>query len=487
MSHLLIKLMNYFISTQTVSSGLRILYNGARFPLAHLESFEDERLMMDILRGSPALSAFRINKLLARFQAANLPVSTLYAEYVHFADLSAPLSDEERERLVRLLKYGPSLSSHTPTGKLLLVTPRPGTISPWSSKATDIAHNCGLSQVVRLERGVAYYVEAQGLSDAQWDAVAAELHDRMMESVFTELEEGEKLFAHHQPTPVASVDLLGQGRQALIDANLRLGLALADDEIDYLQDAFVKLGRNPNDIELYMFAQANSEHCRHKIFNADWIIDGQQQPKSLFKMIKNTFEKNPEYVLSAYKDNAAVMEGSEVGRYFADYQTGRYDFHQEPAHILMKVETHNHPTAISPWPGAATGSGGEIRDEGATGRGAKPKAGLVGFSVSNLRIPGFEQPWEEDFGKPERIVTALDIMTEGPLGGAAFNNEFGRPALNGYFRTYEEKVTSHNGEELRGYHKPIMLAGGIGNIRGEHVQKGEITVGAKLIVLAARR
>ena len=439
--------------------------------------------MMEILRGSPALSAFRINKLLARFQAADLPVSNIYAEYVHFADLNAPLNAEERVQLERLLKYGPSLSSHTPTGKLILATPRPGTISPWSSKATDIAHNCGLSQINRLERGVAYYVEASTLSDAQWQAVTAELHDRMMESVFDSLDDAQKLFSHHQPAPVQSVDLLGQGRQALIDANLRLGLALAEDEIDYLQDAFVKLNRNPNDIELYMFAQANSEHCRHKIFNADWIIDGEQQPKSLFKMIKNTMEQTPDHVLSAYKDNAAVMEGSEVGRFFADREAGRYDFHQEPAHILMKVETHNHPTAISPWPGAATGSGGEIRDEGATGRGAKPKAGLVGFSVSNLRIPGFEQPWEEDFGKPERIVTALDIMTEGPLGGAAFNNEFGRPALNGYFRTYEEKVDSHNGEELRGYHKPIMLAGGIGNIRADHVQKGEIVVGAKLIVL----
>ncbi|KAE8275001.1 phosphoribosylformylglycinamidine synthase, partial [Enterobacter sp. C6] len=439
--------------------------------------------MMEILRGSPALSAFRITKLLARFQAADLPVSNIYAEYVHFADLNAPLNAEERVQLERLLKYGPSLSSHTPTGKLILATPRPGTISPWSSKATDIAHNCGLSQINRLERGVAYYVEASTLSEAQWQAVAAELHDRMMESVFASLDDAQKLFSHHQPAPVQSVDLLGQGRQALIDANLRLGLALAEDEIDYLQDAFVKLNRNPNDIELYMFAQANSEHCRHKIFNADWIIDGEQQPKSLFKMIKNTMEQTPDHVLSAYKDNAAVMEGSEVGRFFADREAGRYDFHQEPAHILMKVETHNHPTAISPWPGAATGSGGEIRDEGATGRGAKPKAGLVGFSVSNLRIPGFEQPWEEDFGKPERIVTALDIMTEGPLGGAAFNNEFGRPALNGYFRTYEEKVDSHNGEELRGYHKPIMLAGGIGNIRADHVQKGEIVVGAKLIVL----
>ncbi|MBS5771997.1 MAG: phosphoribosylformylglycinamidine synthase [Enterobacter cloacae] len=439
--------------------------------------------MMEILRGSPALSAFRINKLLARFQATNLPVSNIYAEYTHFADLNAALTEEEYARLQRLLKYGPSLSSHTPTGKLLLVTPRPGTISPWSSKATDIAHNCGLEKINRLERGVAYYVEAASLTDAQWQEVAAQLHDRMMESVFNAEADAARLFEHHQPAPVQSVDLLGEGRQALIDANLRLGLALAEDEIDYLHDAFTRLGRNPNDIELYMFAQANSEHCRHKIFNADWVIDGQPQPKSLFKMIKNTFEKTPDFVLSAYKDNAAVMEGSAVGRFYADRAEGRYDFHQEPTHILMKVETHNHPTAISPWPGAATGSGGEIRDEGATGRGAKPKAGLVGFSVSNLRIPGFEQPWEEDFGKPERIVTALDIMTDGPLGGAAFNNEFGRPALNGYFRTYEEKVNSHNGEELRGYHKPIMLAGGIGNIREDHVQKGEIVVGAKLIVL----
>jgi len=438
--------------------------------------------MMEILRGSPALSAFRINKLLTRFQDAHLPVSDIYAEYVHFADVSAPLSEDEKSRLQRLLKYGPSLAEHTPEGRLLLVTPRPGTISPWSSKATDIAHNCDLPQVLRLERGLAFYVQAPQLTEAQWGQLALLLHDRMMECVFSDTAQAEALFAHHQPAPLQSVDVLGEGRNALVQANIKLGLALADDEIDYLLAAFEKLGRNPNDIELYMFAQANSEHCRHKIFNADWVIDGAAQPKSLFKMIKNTFEKTPDHVLSAYKDNAAVMEGSQVGRFYADQQ-GNYDFHQEEAHILMKVETHNHPTAISPWPGAATGSGGEIRDEGATGRGAKPKAGLVGFSVSNLRIPGFEQPWEEDFGKPDRIVTALDIMTEGPLGGAAFNNEFGRPALNGYFRTYEERVNSHNGEELRGYHKPIMLAGGIGNIRADHVQKGEITVGAKLIVL----
>lgn len=439
--------------------------------------------MMEILRGSPALSAFRITKLLARFQDTHLPVSDIYAEYVHFADVSTPLAADEKARLQRLLKYGPSLAEHTPEGRLILVTPRPGTISPWSSKATDIAHNCDLPQVLRLERGLAFYVKAPQLTDAQWSLLAALLHDRMMEVVLSDLNQAEQLFAHHQPAPLQSVDVLGEGRDALDKANRKLGLALADDEIDYLLAAFETLGRNPNDIELYMFAQANSEHCRHKIFNADWIIDGEQQPKSLFKMIKNTMEKTPDHVLSAYKDNAAVMEGSQVGRFYADAEKGQYDFHQEEAHILMKVETHNHPTAISPWPGAATGSGGEIRDEGATGRGAKPKAGLVGFSVSNLRIPGFEQPWEEDFGKPDRIVTALDIMTEGPLGGAAFNNEFGRPALNGYFRTYEEQVNSHNGVELRGYHKPIMLAGGIGNIRADHVQKGEITVGAKLIVL----
>lgn len=438
---------------------------------------------MEILRGSPALSAFRINKWLARFHSASLPVHTIYAEYIHFADLSEPLNHDQRDRLEQLLRYGPPANNLPPEGQLLLVTPRPGTRSPWSSKATDIAHHCGLSQIARLERGIAYYIVAETLTQAQWDTIASMLHDRMMESVFHELAAASCLFTRHQPVPVTPIDLSGQGRQALVEANRRLGLALTDEEIDYLQQAFHQLARNPHDIELYMFAQANSEHCRHKIFNADWVIDGQVQPRSLFKMIKNTFEKTPDYVLSAYKDNAAVMEGSPVGRFFADYQQGHYDYHQEAAHILMKVETHNHPTAISPWPGAATGSGGEIRDEGATGRGAKPKAGLVGFSVSNLRIPGFIQPWEEDFGKPDRIATALDIMTEGPLGCAAFNNEFGRPALTGYFRTYEEKVTSHNGEELRGYHKPVMLAGGIGTIRNEHIQKGEIHVGAQLIVL----
>ncbi|GAD78385.1 phosphoribosylformylglycinamidine synthase [Vibrio ezurae] len=439
---------------------------------------------MRILRGSPALSEFRVQKLLELCREQGLPVTGIYAEFMHFADVSAELDASETDKLEKLLTYGPTIEEHEPQGTLFLVTPRPGTISPWSSKSTDIAHNCGLDTVKRLERGTAYYVETSvALDEAQIKAVKALIHDRMMEVVFNEMEQASALFTVAEPAPHTVVDLLAGGRKALEEANITLGLALAEDEIDYLVENFNKLGRNPNDIELMMFAQANSEHCRHKIFNADWTIDGVAQDKSLFKMIKNTMEVTPDHVLSAYKDNAAVMEGSKVGRFFPDPETRQYSYNHEDAHILMKVETHNHPTAISPWPGASTGSGGEIRDEGATGIGGKPKAGLVGFTTSNLRIPGFEQPWETDFGKPGRIVTALDIMTEGPLGGAAFNNEFGRPNLLGYFRTYEEKVTSHAGEEIRGYHKPIMLAGGMGNIRDEHVQKREIPVGAKLIVL----
>lgn len=439
---------------------------------------------MLILRGAAALSEFRVQKIIDLCAQAQLPVSDVYAEFMHFADVSDSLSADEHNTLEKLLTYGPTLATHQPAGQLLLVTPRPGTISPWSSKATDIAHNCGLAKVSRLERGVAYYLTStRVLTAAEQQQVAALLHDRMMEAVFTELQQAQALFRKAEPAPLSSVDILSGGREALAEANIRMGLALADDEIDYLFSNFTTLGRNPNDIELYMFAQANSEHCRHKIFNADWTIDGEKQPKSLFKMIKNTMEKTPDHVLSAYKDNAAVMEGSKAGRFFPKPDTQEYQYHHEDIHVLMKVETHNHPTAISPFPGAATGSGGEIRDEGATGVGSKPKAGLVGFSVSNLRIPGFEQPWETDFGKPGRIVSALDIMTEGPLGGAAFNNEFGRPNILGYFRTYEEQVPSHNGEEIRGYHKPIMIAGGLGNIRAEHVQKGDLPVGAKLVVL----
>ncbi len=438
---------------------------------------------MEIVRGSPALSAFHVNKLLIRCHEVRLPVSDIYAEHVHFADVSEPLSIPDKSRLEQLLKYGPSMPAQTPQGRLLLIAPRPGTRSSWSSKASDIVHLCGLPAVRRLERGLAFYITAPALDEAQWQQLSAMLHDRMTETVFQNLHDAEQLFACHPPKPSQCIDVQGQGRLALEQANRELGLALTEDEIDYLLESFRRLARNPNDVELYMFAQANSEHCRHKIFNADWIINGEKQPKSLFAMIKNSWQQTSDYVLSAYKDNAAVMEGSMAGRFFADAVHKRYDYHQEEIAILMKVETHNHPTAISPWPGAATGAGGEIRDEGATGRGAKPKAGLMGFSVSNLRIPGFVQPWEEDFGRPDRIASALAIMTEGPLGGAAYNNEFGRPALTGYFRTYEERVNSHNGVELRGYHKPVMIAGGMGNIRPAHIHKGEIPVGARLIVL----
>ncbi|MDF3932618.1 phosphoribosylformylglycinamidine synthase [Pseudomonas citronellolis] len=437
---------------------------------------------MLILRGTPALSAFRHGKLLDLLTRQVPAVTGLYAEFAHFAEVSGALTADEEQVLGRLLKYGPSVPVQEPKGRLFLVVPRFGTISPWSSKATDIARNCGLAKIERIERGIAYYVAGE-LSEADAAHVAARLHDRMTQLVLAQLEEAAGLFSHAQPKPLTAVDILAGGRAALEKANVALGLALAEDEIDYLVKSFVELGRNPHDVELMMFAQANSEHCRHKIFNASWDIDGQAQDKSLFGMIKNTYEMHREGVLSAYKDNAAVMVGSVAGRFYPNAQTRQYGASQEPVHILMKVETHNHPTAIAPFPGASTGSGGEIRDEGATGRGAKPKAGLVGFTVSNLNIPGFEQPWEVPYGKPERIVTALDIMIEGPLGGAAFNNEFGRPNLTGYFRTFEQAVATPRGEEVRGYHKPIMIAGGLGNIREDHVQKGEISVGAKLIVL----
>ncbi|AFN76981.1 phosphoribosylformylglycinamidine synthase [Stutzerimonas stutzeri DSM 10701] len=437
---------------------------------------------MLILRGAPALSAFRHGKLLAQLTAKVPAVSGLYAEFAHFAEVSGTLGADEEQVLARLLKYGPSVPVQEPAGRLFLVVPRFGTISPWSSKASDIAHNCGLSKIQRLERGIAFYVQGE-FSDANAQLIAAALHDRMTQLVLERFEDAANLFSHAQPKPLTAVDVLGGGRAALEQANVGLGLALADDEIDYLVTSFTDLGRNPHDIELMMFAQANSEHCRHKIFNASWDIDGESQDKSLFGMIKNTYQMHSEGVLSAYKDNASVIVGHEAGRFYPNPETGEYAATRQPVHILMKVETHNHPTAIAPFPGAATGSGGEIRDEGATGRGSKPKAGLTGFTVSNLNIPDFEQPWEKPYGKPERIVTPLDIMIEGPLGGAAFNNEFGRPALAGYFRTFEQRVETPRGEEVRGYHKPIMLAGGMGNIREDHVQKGEISVGAKLIVL----
>ncbi|QTP53949.1 phosphoribosylformylglycinamidine synthase [Billgrantia sulfidoxydans] len=449
------------------------------------------------LRGAPALSAFRHDKLLAALRARVPEVESLHAAYVHFVDHDGEFSDEERNLLGQLLDYGirsesdGSGSELDGEGQLFLVVPRIGTQSPWSSKATDIARNCGLGRVRRIERGIAYRVALKApMSEAAFTAMVEILHDRMTESVLTDASDAARLFAHHEPAPLGQVDVLEGGRAALEEANIALGLALAEDEIDYLVEAFGELERNPTDVELMMFAQANSEHCRHKIFNADWVIDGEAQSHSLFKMIKNTYQASPDDILSAYSDNAAVIKGAEAPRFFAAPLTGKaaeravYAAQREPIHILMKVETHNHPTAIAPYPGAATGAGGEIRDEGATGVGGKPKAGLTGFTVSNLRIPEFVQPWEAfDYGKPGRMQSALAIMLEGPIGGASFNNEFGRPNLAGYFRTYEQDTLGAGGIERRGYHKPIMLAGGYGNIREGHVQKGEIPVGGKLIVM----
>jgi phosphoribosylformylglycinamidine synthase len=435
---------------------------------------------MMILSGAPSLSAFRREKLLTKLRESDASIQSVCAEYVHFAEINKPLTSAETTTLQALLTYGPSEQEVDTGGQLILVAPRPGTISPWSSKATDIAHNCGLKTVVRLERGTAYYIEASApLSQQQLLFVGELLSDRMVESVFEELSQASALFSHDLPTPLSLVDVVSGGQTALKTANVSLGLALADDEIDYLVANFIDLQRNPSDAELMMFAQANSEHCRHKIFNASWTVDGVDQQHSLFDMIRNTNSVNGDNVLSAYSDNAAVVVGTSGGRFYPDPVTRNYGYSQEPVHLLMKVETHNHPTAIAPYAGAGTGSGGEIRDEGAVGRGSKPKVGLVGFTVSNLQIPGFVQPWEQDYGKPDRIVSALDIMIEGPVGGAAFNNEFGRPNICGYFRTFEVDFAG----ERRGYHKPIMIAGGYGNIREDHVDKPVFEPGAQLIVL----
>ncbi len=435
------------------------------------------------LPGAVALSEFRLNKLADAMQGI-VPVKHIYSQYVHFVATSGALSSAQQQVLENLFDYGPALPREQPRGELFLVVPRPGTVSPWSSKATDIARNCELDRVLRIERGIAYFLEFErqpAVTERQ--RVADLLHDRMVEAVFDSFGRAEVLFDRHQPAPLLEVDLLGGGRQALVAANSQLGLALAEDEIDYLIDSFNDLGRNPTDVELMMFAQANSEHCRHKIFNARWTIDQQPQSHSLFQMIKHTYQCAGEGVLSAYSDNAAVVEGPVAGRFMVDPDSGEYGYRQEPVHLLMKVETHNHPTAIAPFPGAGTGSGGEIRDEGAVGRGSKPKVGLTGFSVSNLRLPASPQPWEVAYGKPGRIVSALDIMLEGPIGAAAFNNEFGRPNLCGYFRSFEQRVKSAAGEEVRGYHKPIMIAGGYGNIRDAHVAKPPFAVGSQLIVL----
>lgn len=433
------------------------------------------------LRGVTALSDFRVEKLLQKAAALGLPEVKLKSEFWYFVGSEKALDAATVEKLQALLAA--QSVEQTPKAReglhLFLVTPRLGTISPWASKATNIAENCGLAGIERIERGMAVWLEG-ALTDEQKQQWAALLHDRMTESVLPDFQTASKLFHHIQSETFSSVDVLGGGKEALVKANTETGLALSADEIDYLVENYQALQRNPSDVELMMFAQANSEHCRHKIFNADFILNGEKQPKSLFGMIRDTHNAHPEGTVVAYKDNSSVIEGAKIERFYPDAAENQgYRFHKEDTHIIMKVETHNHPTAIAPFAGAATGAGGEIRDEGATGKGSRPKAGLTGFTVSNLNIPGLKQPWEQDYGKPEHISSPLDIMIEGPIGGAAFNNEFGRPNLLGYFRTFEEKFDG----QVRGYHKPIMIAGGLGSIQAQQTHKDEIPEGALLIQL----
>ena len=462
---------------------------------------------MLILPGCSALSAFRSQRLLSQLKEIDAAISGVSARFCHFIDAVTAPTDEDVSRLQALLTYGEPFEGAT-EGEQFVVIPRFGTISPWASKATDIAHNCGMAQIHRIERGVIYYVQRKagllgGVKKLDLDsaaAVTALLHDRMTEIVLREPQEAEGLFRELQAQPMAAIDIKAGGKAALALANVELGLAMSDDEIDYLYQAFTQAKRNPTDVELMMFAQANSEHCRHKIFNADWTIDGEGQTKSLFAMIKNTHQLAPKGTVVAYSDNSSIIEGAQVSRFYPRAgQDNLYQASEELTHILMKVETHNHPTAISPYPGASTGAGGEIRDEGATGRGAKPKAGLTGFTVSNLMLTHAVRQWENArdvdqpadqrqpgnaaiTGKPERIASPLQIMLDGPLGGAAFNNEFGRPNLTGYFRTYEQNVAG----TVYGYHKPIMIAGGLGNISALHTKKNDLPVGSLLIQLGGR-
>jgi len=460
------------------------------------------------LPGGRALSPFRLARLLAALKAAVPAMDGIDARHLHLVQLRRDLTPPELEVLHALLDEPAAAedSLDGPGSTRLLVVPRPGTISPWSSKATDIARNCGLGAVSRLERGVSYSLQhGKPLGADDLAAITTLLHDRMTESVVDMDADMSVLFRRQDPAPLVSVDVLGGGREALVRADAEMGFALAADEIDYLVDQYRALGRNPSDVELMMFAQANSEHCRHKIFRADWIIDGEPRTHSLFDMIRNTYQRRPQGVLSAYSDNAAVAQGNQVARFFPVRTVDGehvYGVSREASHLVMKVETHNHPTAISPFSGAATGAGGEIRDEGATGRGARPRAGLAGFTTSNLRIPGFEQPWEaEDIGRPGRMASPLQIMLEGPIGAASYNNEFGRPNLTGYFRTFEQRVPAASTEassgqresqgsglvdqatEIRGFHKPVMIAGGIGAIREQHVDKHIVPPRAKVVVL----
>ena len=436
------------------------------------------------IRGSQAHSEFRMNKLLVQASQHFPHIQRIESEFQHLIHLEPgeEVSAQQAKTLESLLKYGPAMQSVEHTGQRLYVIPRIGTISPWSTKATDIVRRCGLDKIKRIERGIAFYISARkDLNNDELRELSLVLHDPMTESVVYDLDDVKQLFSEEIPRPLLEVPLLQNGKPALNNANSELGLALSEDEIDYLYEQYLSLEKNPTDVELMMFAQVNSEHCRHKIFNADWIIDGKQQAHSLFQMIRETHKQNERGTLVAYSDNSSVLEGSKANRFFAEPQSKRYESVHEAVHILCKVETHNHPTAISPFSGAATGSGGEIRDEGATGRGSKPKAGLTGFSVSNLRLPDAPRAWEDSENKPDRIASPLQIMLEGPIGGASFNNEFGRPNIAGYFRTFEQAISGKN--DVRGYHKPIMLAGGLGNIREQHVKKNIIPGGSHIVVL----
>ena len=435
------------------------------------------------LPGQSALSDFRLNKLLSRLQGRDSRITGVQARFSYFVSLSATLDDRQRGRLDALLLSGEAVQQFPDDAALMYAVPRPGTISPWSSKATDIAHACGMHAIERLERGVCYALRVEALQGQELHTLGEVLIDRMTESLLDCGDDCRRLFDTHDPAPLQTIPLLGEGRQALLRADSELGLALSDDEVDYLVENYRTLRRDPTDAELMMFAQANSEHCRHKIFRADWIIDGEPQSEKLFDMIRSTTDASPDGVISAYSDNASVIAGWTGARLMPDADDRSYRYLDEPIQILMKVETHNHPTAISPFAGAATGSGGEIRDEGATGLGARPKAGLSGFTVSHLRIPGYQQPWERPFGHPKRIATPLEIMLEGPIGGAAFNNEFGRPNLLGYFRTFESALPGLPDDEIRGYHKPIMIAGGVGNVRQEHALKIDVPVGADIVLI----
>ena len=439
---------------------------------------------MRIVPGPAAFSQFRLDKKRAELARIAPGIEKLQAGFVHFLELDAPLNASQEARLADLLAYGRAVDTDAGSAPDCVVIPRPGMISPWSSKATDILRQCGLAAIKRIERGTSWFLEfARGRAPEpeQLDQIRHCLHDRMTQAVILDVNEAAILFTVRDPGRLAHIPVSAGGREALLKANAAMGLALSQDEIDYLHEAFTGLARDPTDVELMTFAQVNSEHCRHKIFNARWEIDGEPMPKTLFELIKDTHAAHPGRVLSAYSDNAAVMRGQRAARFFAAPADRRYRYVQEDVHVLMKVETHNHPTAISPFPGAATGSGGEIRDEAATGSGAKPRAGLTGFTVSDLNIPELPQPWERGADKPDHIASALDIMLDGPIGAASYNNEFGRPALAGYFRTFEH-ADAVSGSAW-GYHKPIMLAGGYGVIRPRHVNKNPLPAGCKIVVL----